>query len=489
MFFLGQFDSFAQKQFVWNAKVQSIYESITSMRIPEAKKMLQQEKITNPNNLCIPLLENYTDLYVLFFNENISEFNSIYPDFDKRLALFKESNPNTPFYLYSQALVHLSVAVSSFRFEKNLDAAINFRKSYMLLKRNQELYPGFAPNDMYFGLMTTIIGSVPKNFQWIMNIIGLRGSISKGNAMVYNYITKKSEYGSICRNEALLIYPYLVTVFEGNKKKALDFIENGDYDFVKNHLHAYMATNLYLSNQHAQKALGIANGIDKSDAYLQIPFWHYEKGFAYLNQLDLDNAQNEFLKFVQTFKGQFYVKDAYEKLSWISFIKNDFKTASAYRQKVLALGSEVTDADKAAASNAKAGHWPNPMLLKARLLSDGGLQSQALALLHGRSSNDFSEIVEKTEFVYRVARIYDLMGNKEQAIRFYKLSIEQGRHLKEYFASRSALQLGQIYEDRKDFANATIYYSTCLELKNVDYKNSLDQKAKSGLQRCKGVID
>jgi tetratricopeptide (TPR) repeat protein len=76
------------------------------------------------------------------------------------------------------------------------------------------------------------------------------------------------------------------------------------------------------------------------------------------------------------------------------------------------------------------------------------------------------------------------MGDKDQAIKFYKSTIVKGKHLKQYFAARSALQLGLIYEERKDFVAAIEYFKNCMEMKNTAFKNSLDQKAKSGILRC-----
>jgi tetratricopeptide (TPR) repeat protein len=312
----------------------------------------------------------------------------------------------------------------------------------------------------------------------------MKGSISKGNAMVLNYLNSNNEFSNVCKNEALLIYPYLVLNFEGNRKKAIDFIESTNYNFKRNHIHAYMATNIYLSNQQAKKSLDIANGIELNDAYLKMPFWNYEKGFAHLNQLNLEKSHQELTMFVNEFKGNFYIKDAYEKLSWIAYLQNDLKAAAIYRNKVINTGNTITDADKLANDNAKSGKWPNSLLLKARLLSDGGLQNQSLGILQGKTMRDFPIDEEKAEFVYRLARIHDLMGSKEQAVKFYKTAIEVGRHLKGYYASRSALQIGLIYEERKEYGNAIVYYTTCLNMKNIAFKNSLDQKAKSGLLRC-----
>ena len=66
----------------------------------------------------------------------------------------------------------------------------------------------------------------------------------------------------------------------------------------------------------------------------------------------------------------------------------------------------------------------------------------------------------------------------------YKRFILKGKNLKQYFAARSALQLGLIYEERKDFVAAIEYFKNCMEMKNTAFKNSLDQKAKSGILRC-----
>lgn len=121
-----------------------------------------------------------------------------------------------------------------------------------------------------------------------------------------------------------------------------------------------MATNLYLNNQQSGKALNIVQEMEMSEAYLPIPFWQYEIGYAYINELKLEKAQKAFTEFISTFKGKFYVKDAYERLSWIAYIQGDTKKAAAYRSNVLSQGNQITDADKLAFQNAKKGNWPHP---------------------------------------------------------------------------------------------------------------------------------
>ena len=473
-----------QYQYQWTARTQKIYESITSLRIPEARTLINQDKKANVSNLIYPLLESYADFYQLFLNENKAEYSQMYPAFEQRIQLLEDGPKQSPYHLYSIALAHLHKSLIAIRFNTNLEAALDFRKAFLLFKENKKTYPNFSPNDVYLGLMTTVIGTIPKGYQWMASLLGMSGKITEGNALVLKYIHSKDAYANQCRNEALFVYPYLIMNFEGNKKKTFDFLENTDYDFTNNHLHAYMATNLYLNNQQSQKALQIASNINPANTYLELPFWQFEMGYAYLNELKLDAAKNALQQFINRFKGQFYVKDAFEKLSWIAYIQGDQAKANAYRSNVLSKGNDITDADKQALQNAKKGTWPPPILLRARLLSDGGYQQQALSVLAGKTSKDFDNDADKTEFAYRLGRIYDLAGQPDQAIPFYTSAIEKGANQPAYFAARAALQIGLIYEQKNNPTLAMIFFNTCLEMKNHAFKNSLDQKAKTGIQRC-----
>ena len=474
----------AQQYFQWDDRIQQINDAVTSMRIPEAKKAIAVERKLHPNNLCIDLLESHADLYELFFNENKEVFKTTYPLFSHRIEKFEKAPQNSPYHDYGLGMLYLSKAAIAIRFEKNLEAAWDFRKAYLYFKDNRKKFPSFSPNDVYFGLLTTVLGSVPNNYQWLLNIIGMPGDINGGISLVNRYIQSKDANSKVARNVALLIYPYLVMIFEGNKNKALDFLERTDFDFKGNHLHAYMATNIYLGNQQAKRSVDIAEGILKSDAYIEVPFWNYEKGFGYLNQLKFDQAEQEFLHFTQQFKGSFYMKDAYEKLSWIAYLRGDQKKSTEYRNMVLQKGTEVPDADKMAMRNAESGIWPHPLLLRARLLSDGGMFRESIDLLKGKSTDDFQSISDKAEFVYRLARNYDLMGEKELSIKYYNSAIAFGKNVRDYFAPRSALQTALIFEERKDYTKANYYYKVALSMNDYPYKNSIDQKAKSGLYRC-----
>jgi len=80
--------------------------------------------------------------------------------------------------------------------------------------------------------------------------------------------------------------------------------------------------------------------------------------------------------------------------------------------------------------------------------------------------------------------LFDDLQTDDQAIVFYKEAIELGEKRKEYFAARAALQIGFIYEKNGDKASALTWFRRCLAMKDHDFKNSLDQRAKAGVARC-----
>ena len=82
--------------------------------------------------------------------------------------------------------------------------------------------------------------------------------------------------------------------------------------------------------------------------------------------------------------------------------------------------------------------------------------------------------------------MYDDLQQDQEAIKNYLTAIQLGEKSTEYYASRAALQVGNIYERQGNKILAITYYKKCMEMDDHDYKNSLDQKAKSGIARCKG---
>ena len=106
-------------------------------------------------------------------------------------------------------------------------------------------------------------------------------------------------------------------------------------------------------------------------------------------------------------------------------------------------------------------------------------------LFYKASKHCLPALGDKLEYVYRIGRIYEDMGKDAEAITYYKQTIQLGANQTAYFAARAALQAGQILEKRGQKLEAISFYEQCLSMEEHSYKNSLDQRAKAGIARCK----
>jgi hypothetical protein len=66
---------------------------------------------------------------------------------------------------------------------------------------------------------------------------------------------------------------------------------------------------------------------------------------------------------------------------------------------------------------------------------------------------------------------------------YYEKTLKNGENSSYYFSANSALLLGEIFERRNDPVKAREYYHRCLSMRDHDYQNGIDQKAKAGLKR------
>ncbi|MGN6511366.1 MAG: tetratricopeptide repeat protein [Chitinophaga sp.] len=474
-----------QKKFEFNTRCQQAYDAIMQLRLNSGLQLLEEEKRTNPDNLIPYFIENYADFFILFFNEDPAVYARQRKQRAIRLGLMEQGPEDSPYFLYTQAAIKFQWAMIRVKFGEKWDAVWEIRKAYLTLKDNQRQFPGFLPNNMLTGPMQTVFGTVPEGYKWITNILGRRGSIKEGMASLQKFIESNDPAAELFKEESYYYYCYLKLFIENKPEELWAFIRSKQLDTRHNYLFALMVANLSLNNQKADQGIKVLEERVQSPEYAEIWYKEYVLGLLKLERQDAD-AIAHLERFVNNFKGKFYVKEALQRLSWAYFLKGDMATAKRYRNLVLQRGNTETDADKQALKEAKSGKWPDPLLLKARLMSDGGFYEEARDLLLTKRSNDFPTVAYKLEYAYRLARIYDEMGMDSNAIRLYDATIKIGSNRPEYFAARSALQLGYIYEKTGDKAKARKSYQTCLDMEGHDYKNSLDQRAKAGMLRLEG---
>ena len=454
-----------------------------SLKFDEANKYLAEEKSKNPDNLIPYFIENYADFFSLAINEDANELVKTQGNKDKRLTKLSSGQKDSPWYLYTQAEVNMQWAFVHLKFEDYYTAFFEIKKAYKQLQDNQEKFPGFVANKKSLGLIHSLIGTVPDSYKWAASFLGFSGTISQGIGELNDVLDYSKKIPFLFTRETNYIMANLQMLILNSPQTSWQIVTAPEYPDYKTDLLAnFVRGHMAVKNGYNDVAIETFNAAPKSDGYMKFYYIDYLLGMCKMDRLDAD-ANIPLEKFIKEFQGRNYLKDAYQKLGWYYLLKDD-EANYKYNLSLCKLkGGELTDSDKQAKAEAEAGIAPNQFLLKVRLLQDGGYYDKALGMLGGKSTDDFLAIKDKIEFTYRAARIYHEKGEIDKAIQFYQSTIMRGEKYPYYFAANAALQLGLIYEEQGLKDKATEYFHKCLAMKNTDYKNSLDQKAKAGLNR------
>ena len=473
----------AQATFEWNENCQKAYTEIIHLKFKHGKKLLEIEKQQNPQNLLPYFIENYIDFLTIQIGEEQRDFNRLKENKNYRLDILEEGDKDSPWFLYSQAEVHLHWAGNRLKFNEYLTAAYEINKAYRLLKKNQELYPNFIPNFKSLGILHALIGSVPSNYSWALSAIGMKGSITQGMSEMQsciNTLKENTEYNFLI-DETYFMYSFLKMNFQ-NDPKGLEYILN-DIKKSNNILLNFAASRL--ASKVGKNDLAIKILENRKQTKEHYPFWYLEYLLGVYKQNKISpNAIKHFEKYVSSFDGQNYIKSAYMRISWHYLTKGDLDNFKLAQANIDHYGNTLVDGDKEAQKAFEKRSQPHPELLKARLLFDGGYHQKALKKLN---KIDNPMLLSNGKFIieyfYRKGRIYDEMENIILAKENYKKSIDLGRNTNYFFAAKSALQLAFIHEKKGEKTKAIYFFKECIAMQDHEYEQSLEQKAKAGLNR------
>jgi tetratricopeptide (TPR) repeat protein len=166
---------------------------------------------------------------------------------------------------------------------------------------------------------------------------------------------------------------------------------------------------------------------------------------------------------------------------------NDEVQAKVNFEKAKVMGKDNAEPDKHAAKQLEEGKLPNAKILKVRLLTDGGYYQEATTAFQAITLAELKNPKDQAEFYYRKARLAHKLKDVTAAKGFYLQTIQLTKDNPWYFGASSALQLGYLAQEQKDYVNARKYFEMAMSYKKHEYKSSIDAKAKAGLEQIKSV--
>lgn len=465
----------------YSARCAHAYQLYMSLHLDEGTAEIKQELMHDPYNLMATYLADYDDCLLLLFNGDQHDYEQRHSHMDARLQLLERGDESSPWYRLCRAGIYMHWAFVYIRMGENFKAATSFRKSFSLLKENQKRFPNFEYNNIFWGVEVAAVGAIPDDYKWIASIFGLHGDVKKGMHYLQNFLDTHNQQ-DILYSEAAIYTCYLRFYLLTQHDEVWNYLNSSKFPTQNNLLNQFVKTNIAVNHRKADAALACLHEVQSEPQYNRFPVFDFEMGNALLLKLNL-NCISYFKRFLSRYNGKLFVKDTWQKLALAYYLQGNMHDAMACREKIKTQGTTDVDADRQALRFAKNTDWPDLRLLQARLLIDGGYYKSALERIGSLKENDFKDVPDKLEYLFRLGRIYDELGNDSRAMQYYQSTISLGKERPEYFAARAALQMGFIYEHAGKARDAIRCFNEALEMPRHDYQNSIDQQAKAGVNR------
>ena len=469
------------QDFVWTPGLQRAYTDLTRGKLQPARQALATE--ANKANGIYVYVADYADMLALLASDDDRLLAQLAPNESARLDQLSNLSDASPYQRLLLAEVRLHWAFVKLKFGKDMAASWAVIKAYKLLVANQARFPNFLPTYKSLGTLRIMIGSVPDSYAWVARLLGLRGNVQQGLADL-----QLAQKDTVSRTEArlaeLLIRAYVLRFSEANESALRQFVD----DSPDNLLVRFFAATTEMKNAHSEQALAWLSSRPTGAAYVKLPIIDNLLGDIYLQKGQYDVALAHYDQFLISYRGQNFVKDTHYKRFLCYWLSGSIAPAKAEIPLILAQGRTTAEADKAAQKAAETyrSSFPGPgqrVLMQARMASDGGYLEQALTWLKPYAETSFATTPDRAEYQYRLGRIYQKMNALSVAIAAFERAVALSEPGQLSFGALASLQLGYVYQQLRNPAKARQAFEKALSYKHHEYKNSVDNKAKAGLNQ------
>lgn len=454
---------------------QQAFQLILDLRTNEARKVI--DKISPPRSI---YLASLADMLELIVREDPFLFAQYESNHDKRLEELARLKSESAEKMYVLAELRLQWSFVNLKFGNELQAAWQLRQSYLAAQSCRQKYPQYEPIRKTWGLLNLMLGSVPEKYQWILKMLNLNGSVETGIRELSRVARASDIYGT----EALIILSLAQSYLLQQNEPALHNMEvlaqSQSHELVY-----FLAAAIALKSGNAAKSKVFLDSLIKPDVSLSVPYAWYLRGEALLSAGEYPEAARSYQEFLQQYKGENFVKDAWYKSGICYALAKDKSRAESCFAQARITGDKRTEADRYADFQLSESPWPHPVISRIRYATDGGYYDVALSIAQQHALDSFPTKKDSVEFIYRTARLYHKLNQTDTCLHLYKQTIERSGTGTWYFAPNACLQSGYIFQQRGQLREAEMYFKRALTYPRHAYKNSIDSKAKSALARLK----
>lgn len=426
-------------------------------------------------------INSLSDALELLISEDASRFNELEQVYEKRIEALKKTSPQTEKELLVLAELRLQWAFVYLKFGHDFTAAWSIRQAHLAAQECLRKHPDFVPIKKTAGMLEILLGAVPEKYQWALNLLGMRGSWTKGLDM----LTEVQAAQGPAALEAALLHPLIDGFVLQQTDSALLHLELLHREQPQNRLILFLGASLAIKNSSSEIAMVMLEKLNLLQSGFPLYYADYLLGEVYLHQGDYAKSISAYRNFIRQYKGDNYIKDAHYKTGLAYWLQHQPDRAKVYFEMARLKGKEATEADKYAARSITENDFLNIAITKARYAIDGGYYDEAVRLLKSIKQEELISTHDMAEYHYRFARLYHKTNMLADAKKYYNKTVELSGTETWYFAPNSCLQLGYIYRDEDNIEDARKYFTKALTYKKHAYKNSIDSKAKSALAQLR----
>ncbi len=469
---------------VMNERCAKVVDLLLDLKRDSAMILIRQEEKSDPSNAMVYYLYNLSDFLTTVVTEDEQYFIDHEEQRNARIKAISKVPSSNPYRKFALAEVNLQWAFSRLRFKEYFKAALEINRAFHLLEENITAHPNFLPNQKGIGLLHALTGTVPDQYKWATNLMGVNGTVYGGLAELRQAVLESHNHKEFAflEKESLFLYSFIVLNLTSDKSELNAVKESLDRLAMESPLIAFAKASVLANNGKTLDAIDLIEKCGYQNRSLRFHYLDHLLGCYQLYALDR-KSERALSEYRSNFKGQSYLKTNQLMLAYQRLIF--FRSEEMYLKKLAEIGSmgnTMLDEDKQAQKAYEKGIVPNIDLLKARLQFDGGFLNEALITLSNADQSAFTA-KDHLELDYRSGRIYHKMKNHSKAITYYKKTVNNHSVSGTYYPANASLKLGEIFEHQNNRPEALKWYKASMEYGNHEYENSIAQKAKAGISR------
>ncbi|MFT5479744.1 MAG: hypothetical protein ACI9NN_000702, partial [Bacteroidia bacterium] len=353
---LCPFWTMAELRVDFNQKCLAAQQSIYQLRLDEAQTILTAAYDNDNLNVAVDYLMVVKSMLSYITNEsNITyiQFDSIKNSALDRIATCTELDGYRDFLL--EEIYFYSSVVSGKR-GNTFSAANDVRNSYKFGTRVLVSYPEFHAAKKTIGLLNSGFGSLPNNYQKLVQFFGYESSMANGilNLNEFIHADESPPEWELMKKEAQFYVASIYLYLKNDKPVAWDLINILTQDYTTNPLSSFARVNFADKCSLNDEIIRVVQNTPTAKPYGSIPFLQFMLGKAKLNRLDTD-ADYYLLQYLSDYKGKNYVKSCYQKLSWHALLTGQNEDYNKYIELIKTKGNTSLEEDEQAYKYAQSG--------------------------------------------------------------------------------------------------------------------------------------